>query len=407
MDHAATLRNRSTVPQMVAHPDVSLHFLGHEGVLFDAGMQRLYAANTTATFIWCCLEEELRGEEIAARLEETFSLSSDDAAEYLTSALQNWQDLGLIGGATGPERTPPSPAVRAAAEASGAPAVVPETFIAERAYRLLDTQFQLRLTAANMLDELSFVLSPLVSNKPATGSIHLDIVRNDAGYSIICDGGSYRSCESDDQLVPLIKTSMIELALERSGDFGAVHAAGVGRAGQCVLLPAVSGTGKSTLTAALVAAGLDLLGDDTIVLDADNLAARPVPFAICVKEGAWPLLSGKFPDLAARPVHNRLDGKRVRYLVREGGRASGDPETRWPVRALAFIRRVPNAEATLVPISQPDALSRLTAEFCLLDEAMTTVTVEKLIAWISGISCFELRYSDLDGAVAEVKGLLA
>lgn len=56
------------------------------------------------------------------------------------------------------------------------------------------------------------------------------------------------------------------------------HAAAVGRNGRCVLIPGRSGSGKSTTALACLAAGLDCLGDDYVVVDA---AARTAHTLYC------------------------------------------------------------------------------------------------------------------------------
>ncbi len=81
---------------------VSLHLLGDQGVLFDFPAQRLYAANATASFIWCCLEERRTRRQTCERLAETFGLRLADAETYVEAMLVQWRELGLIDG--GPRR---------------------------------------------------------------------------------------------------------------------------------------------------------------------------------------------------------------------------------------------------------------------------------------------------------------
>ncbi|MBE0532487.1 MAG: PqqD family protein [Rhodospirillales bacterium] len=86
----------------VPRKGVSLHLLGDQGVLFDLPAQRLYAANTTASFIWCCLEERRPLRETCERLADTFGLRLADAETYVEGMVTQWRDLGLIDG--GPYR---------------------------------------------------------------------------------------------------------------------------------------------------------------------------------------------------------------------------------------------------------------------------------------------------------------
>ena len=100
IDNATAFRAAdSTLPvvgEITLSADVSVHFLEREGILFDAAAQRLYAANTSATFIWCCLEEGLAERQVIHRLQAAFGISREDAGAYLNAAILNWRELGLV-----------------------------------------------------------------------------------------------------------------------------------------------------------------------------------------------------------------------------------------------------------------------------------------------------------------------
>ncbi|GIG39630.1 hypothetical protein [Cellulomonas phragmiteti] len=56
-----------------------------------------------------------------------------------------------------------------------------------------------------------------------------------------------------------------------------MHAAGVTKDGEAVLLPAYGGTGKTTLSIALLAQGYRFLGDDLLLVDTSDLTVHPYP----------------------------------------------------------------------------------------------------------------------------------
>jgi hypothetical protein len=84
----------------------------------------------------------------------------------------------------------------------------------------------------------------------------------------------------------------------------AVHAGAVARNGAVVAFPAVSGTGKSTLTAACLRAGLLYVSDEALVLDWEDGAVRSYPKPLTLS--AWSAEAVGLvtpPDgLAERPV---------------------------------------------------------------------------------------------------------
>ena len=60
--------------------DVSLFVLDDFGLVFSETKQELYELNTTATFIWCQIEEGLTPPQLATALSETFGFSAEDTA---------------------------------------------------------------------------------------------------------------------------------------------------------------------------------------------------------------------------------------------------------------------------------------------------------------------------------------
>lgn len=391
--------------EIVASPGVSLHFLGNDGMLFDAEAQRLYAVNTTATFIWCCVEDGLTRTAMVERLNADLGVPQADAATYVDEILGRWLEFGLIGIPARATRRAPievgpgnRPWSRAASPRSGRePAQL--SAAAERHYRLLDTGFRIRLGSEALLRRLEPFLAPLATASPSPDAVVLDLATGRKNFALYADGVECERCERMEQVVPMVKACLVYLALERSRDFCAIHAAAVGRDEYCILFPGATGSGKSTLAAALVAAGFRLLGDDTIVLGRHKLKARPVPFAICSKSGAWELLAAHFPDLYDQPIHDRLDGKRVRYLMPPNGSLCRDPDSRHEVRTIVFPRREPGAAATLAELPRTEALSRLLTGFYPLSDGLDADKVERLLDWITRIDCLELRFGSLDDGV--------
>lgn len=387
-------------------PEVSLHFLGDEGVLFDAPRQKLYTLNTAATFAWCCLEENLAPGEVSERLSRTFKFQRREAETYLERIIAEWRGFGVIAGsgsvarddsAEAPSCWPPGSPFDAGTEGR-------RKDPAERDYSILGQPFRLRLPSAVQERRPEPLLASLaMPARPGSVPITIEIRRQNAGYVLTADCRAVERCDSLSETVPMIRASLLQLALHRSRDFAAVHASAVGDGKRCVLLPAAAGVGKSTLAAGLVASGFQLLGDDTIVLTGPDLSVRAIPFAVCVKEGAWMLLSRRFPALLREPVHCRPDGQRVRYLPLDRASTCADPEASMQVSAIVFLNREPGATAALSPVAAPEALRRLLRGFHPLGDGLDIAKVERLLKWVAGTDRFELKYSSLDDGVARIR----
>lgn len=357
-------------------PGATLQFLDGAGMLFLTGSQQLFSLNTTAAFIWCLLEDGLKPAEIAARLNSTFGLGRADAEACIEQVMQQWSELGLLDDAG------------LSLGAASAPAT----------YALLGTRFRLQTTIPDVLEQLTPLLAPLQA-APEGDALMLQLVATPAGYELRLADRVIETCDLRRQVVPMVKTGLIELALELSRDFCAIHAAGVSISGRALLMPAESGSGKSTLSAALVAAGYPLFGDDTVVLARDTLEARPAPFSICLKSGAWSLLRDRFAQMDRLPAHHRLDGKLVRYLTPDPACWLAD-DCRQPVAWLVFPCREPGRRAELTPLPRPEALTRLLMQCLPLDGGLDPDKVTRLVDWMRRVDCYELHFDALDEAVA-------
>jgi len=96
-------------------------------------------------------------------------------------------------------------------------------------------------------------------------------------YHDSCQVGSYPRV---DDVVPHLVAIMNRTALEDAARF-AIHSGAIAMGLRTVAIPAESGHGKTTLTAALVKAGFDYLSDEALVFDDDgSVVPYPKPFAL-------------------------------------------------------------------------------------------------------------------------------
>ncbi len=382
--------------------DVSLHIIGTAGVLFDGQSQRLYGANTMATFIWCHLEDGLEPAAIVERVRDVFGVAAAEAAANVELSLGQWRKLGLLRAQRAPETIPepidPAGRVRRQPSSTTAPAMR-RAGVVSRNYRLLDTSFRLSFSSRRLLAEVGPVLTPIADAKEgAREELRLVATRD---RIVLChDGVAIDDCPGRDGIVPMLKAALVLFALDRSDDFAAIHSAALAKGKRCFLIPGESGQGKSTLSAALVAAGFRLLGDDTIVLARGTLEARAVPFSVCLKEGSWPLLASRFPALARRPVHNRSDGKAVRYLTPSRKGRWARPSFRAPIDGIVLLARGTGKRPGIMPLDPVEAFPRFLQDFYPLRGGLDAEKVGQLVRWISKRRCVELHYDTLDEGVA-------
>jgi hypothetical protein len=271
-------------------------------------------------------------------------------------------------------------------------------FVSARQYRLLDTQIQVRFTS---LAQESWV-------HPVLAHLECDAKSKDTTIDILCESESYWLyrqdtnykwlCDRLDKLAPLVKGLVLQAAINNHDYLFNIHAGVVCNGRHCILLPAAAGSGKTSLTAALVYSGFYYFSDEIALLDETTFKVRAVPISLCVKSTGLALLQSYYPQLTDLRVNIREDGKLVSYLPPPPNRLWPVPEQSVAVSAIIFPRYSPSVTTTMQPISKIDALNRLFKECMVLPKKLDRKKIAELIEWIKTVDCYELPFCSLDQA---------
>jgi hypothetical protein len=377
----------------------TLFFVDDQGVLFDEPAQRLYHLNTTSAYIWCLLEENESLNVVTAELAKTFGLRGNEAEDYLEKALGLFGDLRVLADS---ERVfPPK-------QAEKLPAVVTydeSLFVAERRYRVLSSTIRMRFSDVDQLRWVGPVLNHLTAYDHAIADVDVDIWQTESGEIVLLrDGRPTFLCDRLNRLAPFVKGLIWHTAVYRQDFFLDIHAGVVGDGHQAYLLPAKAGSGKSTLTAALVHAGFEFFSDELALLD-NRMWVMPVPLSLSVKEPGTEVLTPYYPHLPGLALHERSDKKKVRYVPPR-------PETvpplaiRRPVGAIVFPRYVEGCITLLEQLDKPAALKEFLAECLIVDTWLDRDKVASLVSWIEQVPSYRLTFSDLEKAVEAFQGVV-
>lgn len=369
---------------------VTIHRLGDEAWLLDRRGQRLFHLNPVAAFVWSARLAGFDDAEVVGLLEDRLGVAAAVAADYVATALADWPD---------------AEAAAPAAEAESAPLVPPAGSYATECYRALDADIRLDYATADLRAAVHPGLGPLGVPDSAADARAWQLATAGGDFVLTEDRRLVDRCQRLDQVAPMIKVRLVYAALEASRDCCALHAAALGAGERCLLLPGRSGAGKSTLTAGLAFAGFTLLGDDTAVIAEGEPRVRPFPLPIALKPGSWRVLGDRIEGLAALPVHWRQDGKAVRYAVPPEAALPARGQPALPVGWIVFPSYAAGAASSLAPVDAGTALKRLIAGFAPLGTGMTPAKLDRLIAWVGDVPCFDLRYGRLDDAVGLLQGL--
>src|SRR5262249_40602483 len=126
---------------------------------------------------------------------------------------------------------------------------------------------------------------------PARADTLLEVLETQGAHVLLEGIAPIRFCPQVERVTPHIKTSLLQTAIQRHSYFLEIHAGVVSNGEKCLLLPAAPGSGKTTLTAALIAAGFEYFSDEVALLEEPRLEVRPVPISLSVKSGALDVLA--------------------------------------------------------------------------------------------------------------------
>ncbi len=464
-----------------------LYLLGDAGVLFSEQSQELVSLNTSAAFIWCCLEEGFELDGLAEEFAASFGVEAERARQLVGGMLASWEERGFVSGVSR------GAAVEVDWETALARLVASEDLRAE--FRLSASSVARKLgvrrrdfahwkalsiqeieACAEKLRQMSirsplddmFRSAPFMLWSMTTGESERSLLRNvlqrrmrdqgssrrkrtykilsirlrieygdeeiearihpalqhlavldgeadrqytvtgiDGGYVLLDGVAPLAYSESLEQITPRIKTLLAQAASESGEYVFQLHAGVVSDGELCVLFPAAPGSGKTTLSAAMMHAGYQYFSDEVALLEGPELKVRPVPISLSVKRGAREVLASRFPELRESWQHLREDCETVTYLNPRPEAMRYDKDLSYPVAWIVFPKYMPGKETKLIPLDRGEAVARLAKEILVVGKRLDSEMVRSLVRWVERVGCYELPNSSLDEAVECVQGLMA
>jgi hypothetical protein len=172
-----------------------------------------------------------------------------------------------------------------------------------------------------------------------------------------------------------------------------IHASAASRAGQLVVMPAMSGSGKSTTVAALVRAGWDYFTDELVLLDHRTLTVSAYPKPIALNTGSWPL----FPEATG--------GLRSEESCLVPASALGGVVAKpGPVTLVVCPQYTKGAATRLEPLSPAD-VTMLIAQSTFVFNLNGAANLRATAAVARTAPGYRLIIGDLDDAVAAIDEL--
>ncbi len=382
------------------------YLLGEEILLFSERAGTIFRLNSSAAFIWCCIEEGLDRTAITDELVTAFNLAAPQAIENLHQILVEWESLGLLNIIGKVVREKPEMEELRNLEHAPEPSTNALQYSLEHRFRILDSIILIRFSENELVQIAHSVLGHLKITGNKTHDIEINVQKDTNGYFLYRDKQLIDYCETEEELGPLIHGHAVQSIYKRTKCLIALHAGAVSNGNRCIVLPAVSGNGKSTLTAALISSGLTYWTDEIVFLQHKTFTINAIPAGIGLKTGAWPVIQPFYPAIDKLPVYLRQDDQYVRYLLPDSSQLCNDNMQPCPISALVFPTYHAKVETSFNAISPADALCRVTEAGYDITGGLDNDKVAELIDWIGQIPCYELKYHDLNQAISRIKSLM-
>lgn len=356
-------------------------------VLARPDVPGLYILNPTATTIWGLARAGLSQDAVVREYARAFNIGQTTAVADVQRTLSSWES-GLLAYAA--DYLPAKPSVQSLPSAADA--------FFTRDYLAHGKNIRVVLHTPELYEEIAPRLEALPAGV-STPDITFHVLKSSDAFCVfrngLCVCAEKGLSETRVRLLQEIVTACLPeecLAI--------FHAGACGTSARCVIFPASSFSGKTTLGAVLMSMGIMLYADDSVLLQRNSLSVPLMPFALTVREGSWDLLSPRFPSLTSRPIVSRY-GQQVRFLppVR-----SSDEAHSARVAAIVFVRYAPDAPNEIRPIDTLQTLLQLNESGFWV--AHDQPSIRAFLDWLQAMPCYSLVYSDVEYAARMVQKLL-
>ena len=205
--------------------------------------------------------------------------------------------------------------------------------------------------------------------------------------------------------LPFLEWGMNWRIANRTNIYLLLHAGVVEKNGWGIILSALPGSGKSTLTAALVARGYRHFSDEFGVVRLTDNKLLPLLRPIGLKNQSIPVIKSLASDVAIGPVfHNTRKGD-VAHMAPTLDSVDRRNEPADP-RLIVFPKFVSSGPTELTPLSPSRAFSRLSVN-SFNYELLGVASFDALADIVERSPAYSLRYSDIASAIRVIDELIA
>ncbi len=184
-----------------------------------------------------------------------------------------------------------------------------------------------------------------------------------------------------------------------------IHAAVIEKQGYAVVMPAPPGSGKSTLTAALVQEGWRLLSDELTLINPHDLTVTPFPRPISLKNQSIQVINQRYPEVEFGPVSSDTLKGTVCH-IKPPKKSIEQSLVTCPIAWIIFPKYVHDSDVQLIEKSKAMTLMDM-ADNSFNYSKLGFTGFEVLKNIVDQAHCFQFSYGHLDDAINVFRELKA
>ncbi len=203
---------------------------------------------------------------------------------------------------------------------------------------------------------------------------------------------------------PLFEWGLNWCIARRSHQYLMLHAAVVEKNGKALILPALPGSGKSTLSAALALSGWRFLSDEFTLIRPEDGMVMPIPRPTPLKNSAIQVVQEAFPQASLGPLFPKTRKGTVAHLKAPADSVEQLKQAVLP-ELLVFPTYQAGAEIQLNSLNKPYVIFKL-ASNAFNYELMGRTGFSLVKNMVSSCRCYNLTYSRFDEVLPLLNELL-
>jgi len=382
--------------------NITEHVFEDHLVLLNHATNQLLLLNPSAQLVWQWFAQGHSDQQVIDKLADFFNIPRATAEQDVKKLCDIWYQHKLLVDSVESE-TPLMPEDDKAAIVSTPAQFDAQSLNTYKCYLLANTPFSLRFNDKNGLANQIHSLFAHIEVHDQQPLKNFTLIQAAHKHILWADGIELFRSPLFENVKGYLVHEILKLSYPNTEWLAMIHAMAVAHGEKAVVMPAPSGYGKSTLTAALLKEGYSYLGDDMVPIQRATHHITPLLTSLSIKKGSWHLLDTHYPELNELPVYNSRK-RDVRYLNPSRYMKTN---ARLPVSALVFPRYQAGQSATLKPISAIEALQCLIQNEIWLGNPLENEIVSEFLTWLSAMPRFSFEYSELGQAVQKIEALFS